>query len=157
MDSGTFHQRGKSRIFRSLQHFQPLFYKNPVFVGQIHNVSYRRDGYIFHQIIHIFRISSHGIVKCLDQLVGHSCSTQSFERVQAVLSFDIHHRVGRRNQVAACTVFVFFIRHFMMVCYNDSHSHTFPIRDLFARCDSVVTCHNCINIVIQRTVNQINI
>ena len=152
--TSTSHQRLQSQILRPFQHIQSLFNENTVFVHQIHNITNRCDCHIFHQIICIFRIFSHGFHQSLHQLVSNRSPAQPFERISTVLLLRIHNRICLRQNISSSRT-NFRIRDLMMIRHHNRHSHTFCIGDLLCRRNPVITGNDRIHVGLQRPVDQV--
>ena len=156
INARTFDQRFKPRILCTFEHLQPLFHKNTVLSGQIHHISNRRDRHIFHEVIHVFRISLHHVIKRFDQFICHRRTAQSLKRVLAVRPVRIDHSVRSWQYVFLLSVH-FHIWHFMVIRHHDRQSVFFSVSNFLRRSDPVVTCYDRIDPVVDGPVDQVDI
>ena len=138
-----------------LQLPQSIFYQNPVFPGQIHDVADGGHCRKLGQSQEFFPGNPRPLIEYLYQPPGHRRSAELLIGIRTVCLLRIHDHVRRRQNRGATSVRLLPVGDLVVVGDDNGHAKFFCIGDFFGCGDTVVAGDNGVNSRLLRLLYQV--
>ena len=134
-------QRSHPYIFCAFQRLQPQRHNTAIFPFQFHDVCHCGKRRIFQKNKGLLPRNAEGFIQGQNQLPGHRCSADIFERIAASRLFGIYDRL-RQGQVILFFPFHHRKWNLVVISHNHGHPQIHRQRNLIYSRNSIVTGEN---------------